>query len=188
MIYFKTDRLIFRDWKNTDLELFINMNADKEVMKYFPDTLTRDESEDFFNLIKDEFVDRGYGLYAVELKDSGEFIGYIGFHLSTFKADFTPCVEIGWRLRKEFWGKGYATEGALSCLEYGFNTLGFKDIYSFTAVINTLSENVMKRIGLSFIKHFDHPKVEKGLLVNHVLYHINGATFDEYRKSMQNIY
>lgn len=177
MIYFETERLCFRDWIENDKEEFIKMNKDPEVMKYFPDVLEPSESEIFLSKIKEEFTEKGYGLYAVELKESGSFIGYIGFHLSTFEADFTPCVEIGWRLKKEAWGKGYATEGALSCLRYGFETLKFKEIYSFTAEINGKSKKVMKRIGLHYLKSFQHPKLEEGVLKKHVLYYLNDIQF-----------
>jgi ribosomal-protein-alanine N-acetyltransferase len=170
MIYFETDRLRFRDWQQNDFVSFKKMNADREVMRYFPSTLTADESAEFLKKIKDEFKERGYSLYAVELKDTGEFIGYIGFHLSTFEADFTPCVEIGWRLHKNFWGRGYATEGAQACLRYGFDVLGLEEVYSFTATINTPSENVMKRIGLKYVGDFEHPKVGDAELLPHVLY------------------
>ncbi|MFC3746629.1 GNAT family N-acetyltransferase [Paenibacillus sp. GCM10012306] len=175
MIYFETARLLFRDWEESDLELFSRLNADEEVMTYFPKTLSFEETAAFYKTILSEFKECGFGLYAVEVKESNEFIGFIGFHRATFEADFTPCVEIGWRLKKEAWGKGYATEGAAACLQYGFNTLGFSDIYSFTADVNTPSKNVMQKIGMHFISTFNHPKVEiDSPLSKHVLFHING--------------
>jgi RimJ/RimL family protein N-acetyltransferase len=174
MIYLETTRLRLRDWVETDLEPFTQLNADEEVMRYFPKTLTNEETLLFYDAIISEFKECGFGLYAVELKENKEFIGFIGFHRALFEADFTPCIEIGWRLRKEAWGKGYATEGAASCLQYGFKELGFKDIYSFTADINNPSKNVMKKIGMNFIKTFNHPKVTKDSpLKKHVLFHIN---------------
>lgn len=173
MIYIETSRLRLRDWQESDLEPFCQLNADEQVMKFFPKTLSTEETNAFYKAIVAEFNECGFGWYAVETKENGDFIGFIGFHKATFQADFTPCIEIGWRLKKEAWGHGYATEGATACLEYGFNTLGFKEVYSFTAEINTPSKNVMQKIGMSFIKMFDHPRVESSSpLCKHVLFHM----------------
>ncbi len=174
MIYMETPRLRLRDWEETDLEPFRRLNADEEVMAYFPKTLSTEETNAFYKSIVSEFKECGFGLYAVEVKESKAFIGFIGFHRATFEADFTPCIEIGWRLKQEAWGKGYATEGAEACLQYGFNKLGLRDVYSFTADVNAPSKNVMIKLGMSFIKTFDHPNVEEGSPLNkHVLFHIN---------------
>lgn len=174
MIYIETSRLHLRDWEETDLEPFTRLNRDEKVMKYFPKTLSAEETNKFHQSILSEFNESGFGLYAVEVKGNKEFIGFIGFHRATFEADFTPCIEIGWRLKKEAWGKGYATEGAAACLHFGFNELGLRDVYSFTADMNKPSINVMEKIGMSFMKNFDHPNVEKNSPLNkHVLYHIN---------------
>lgn len=145
MIYIETPRLILRDWKEEDLEPFRELNADKEVMQYFLKVYSKEETDPFYRAIKKELKEYNYGLYAVEVKKSKEFIGFIGFHKATFEADFTPCIEIGWRLKRDAWGKGYATEGARACLEYGFTNLNFKEVYSFTAKINKPSQNVMKK-------------------------------------------
>ncbi|MFD0713405.1 GNAT family N-acetyltransferase [Paenibacillus sp. GCM10027626] len=172
MIYIETKRLQLRDWKEADLKPFCQMNADDAVMAYFPKTLSTDETQLFYTSILAEFIEYGFGLYAVEEKESKAFIGFIGFHRATFEADFTPCIEIGWRLKKEAWGKGYATEGAKACLQYGFTELGFHDVYSFTADINEPSKNVMMKSGMHFVKYFDHPKVENDSpLKKHVLFH-----------------
>ncbi|MET3290317.1 UNVERIFIED_CONTAM: RimJ/RimL family protein N-acetyltransferase [Brevibacillus sp. OAP136] len=172
MIYFETPRLRLRDWDHADVEPFRQLNADEQVMKYFPKRLSAEETDAFHQAIVSEFHESGYGLYAVEVKENSEFIGFIGFHRATFESDFTPCIEIGWRLKKEAWGKGFATEGAAASLRYGFSELGFHDVYSFTAAINVPSKNVMEKIGMRFINHFDHPKVAKDSpLCNHVLYH-----------------
>lgn len=174
MIYLETSRLRLRDWIETDLEPFSQLNADEEVMRYFPSILSNGETLKFYQSILAEFKECGFGLYAVEEKETNEFIGFIGFHRALFEAEFTPCIEIGWRLKKEAWGKGYATEGAAACLHYGFKELGFSDIYSFTADINKPSKNVMRKIGLNFMKTFNHPKLEKeSPLHKHVLYHIH---------------
>lgn len=171
---FESSRLGFRRWKESDKELFSRMNSDEKVMRYFPKTLSREESDKFFHRIVEHFKEKGYGLWAVEIKETKEFIGFIGFLYTTFEAEFTPCVEIGWRLDNKYWNKGYATEGAKSCLDYGFRNLNFSSIYSFTAEINKPSENVMKKIGMKKVGEFRHPKVEEGSpLKNHVLYSID---------------
>lgn len=172
-IYFETPNLIFRGWKNSDLQSFIDLNANSVVMEYFLKNLTENESIEFYNRIQAEFDEYGYGLYAVELKETGEFIGYTGFHHVTFGSDFTPCIEIGWRLTNSIWNKGYATEGAKSCLDYGFETLHLEKIYSFTSLPNKRSERVMQKIGMQKVKEFDHPLVPiDHPLCRHVLYKI----------------
>jgi ribosomal-protein-alanine N-acetyltransferase len=171
MIYFETQRLIFRDWKKQDLSELQLINKDTRVMEYFPKILSEEETNLFYNTIQAEFCDLGYGLYAVETKCSGDFIGFIGFHRATFNADFTPCVEIGWRLKYDFWGNGYATEGASGCLDYGFRKFSFDKVYSFTAKLNIRSENVMKKTGMIKIREFNHPNVyDESPLREHVLY------------------
>lgn len=174
MIYIETKRLTLRSWKESDIGEFIRMNQDREVMRYFPNVLTGEESIDFARRIQKEFEEKGYGLYAVEEKESETFLGYVGLHQANFEADFTPCVEIGWRLKREAWGKGYATEAAKACLAYAFETLKLDKIYSFTAKINQPSKNVMKKIGMEYLKDFDHPQLSSGHpLEKHVLYIIS---------------
>ncbi len=176
MIHVETSRLILRDWIEADLEPFRRLNADEEVMRYFPAILSSEETNAFYEAIQSEIKECGFGLYAVEVKDSNEFIGFIGFHRATFQADFTPCIEIGWRLKKEAWGKGYATEGASACLEYGFSELGLQEVYSFTADMNRPSQNVMIKAGMSFVKVFDHPRLtDSSPLKKHVLYRVESA-------------
>lgn len=173
MIYFETERLRFRDWTAEDFPHFCEMNQDPQVMRYFPSILKEAETEAFLQRILKEFKEKEYGLYAVELKATEEFLGFIGFHEAVFPASFTPCVEIGWRLKASAFGKGYATEGAKACLKYGFQVLHFKEIYSFTAEINFPSERVMQKIGMTKVGEFDHPAVaEKSPLRHHVLYNI----------------
>ncbi len=177
MIYFETERLSFRDWKEQDLDVFRIMNKDIRVMKYFTKTLTDEETDKFYHVIQEEFNNYGYGLYAVETKNNREFIGFIGFHWANFNSDFTPCVEIGWRLKYGAWGNGYATEGAKACLKYGFDILGFNKVYSFTSKINLPSENVMKKIGLVKASEFEHPNInENNPLRPHLLYYIDSIS------------
>lgn len=173
MVYFETQRLVFRDWNEQDLHELRIINKDTRVMKYFTKILTEEETDRFYNIIQDEFINYEYGLYAVEMKHNS-FIGFIGFHRANFNSQFTPCVEIGWRLKYEAWGYGLAREGAKACLKYGFETLGFNKIYSFTSKLNVQSENVMKKIGMVKEMEFEHPNIIEGnRLRTHVLYSIN---------------
>ena len=154
------------------------MNKDPEVMEFFPSILSSEETAILYNKITAFLKQQGFGLFAVETKGTQQFIGFIGFSQPTFTSFFTPCIEIGWRLDRRFWNQGLATEGAKACLEYGFTTLGFKEIYSWTAKINTKSINVMKKIGLKHYGEFEHPNVAVGhQLRPHVLYR---SSHDEY--------
>jgi RimJ/RimL family protein N-acetyltransferase len=171
-----TDRLVLRRWTETDIEPFARMNRDVEVMKYFPETLSHEETIQMLDRIRLSFEKNNFGLYAVEDKLAGEFIGFTGFAIPSFESFFTPCVEIGWRLRKESWGQGFATEAAAACLKYGFTTLNFKKVVSFTSALNVNSERVMTRIGMRKVGDFDHPKIPlANILCKHVLYKINNS-------------
>jgi ribosomal-protein-alanine N-acetyltransferase len=168
-----TPRLILRHWRDDDVEPFIKMNADAEVMRYFPSTQTPEETLTLIARIKAHFTDYGYGPFAVERKDNGRFIGFTGLFHPTFKSHFTPCVEIGWRLSKENWRQGFATEAAKACLQHGFTDIGLKEIYSFTAKLNLPSINVMKKTGMNYMGEFEHPNLADGhVLKTHVLYKI----------------
>lgn len=168
-----TERLRLRLWETKDLLDCIEMNLDTEVMKYFPAILTKEQTIQFYDRVQKHFLEYGFGLYVVENTSTKEFLGYTGFMIANFEASFTPCVEIGWRFKKQYWGKGYATEAAKACLDYGFDTLGFDKIYSFTATPNLKSENVMKRIGMHKTDTFSHPKIDKEHILNlHVIYEI----------------
>jgi RimJ/RimL family protein N-acetyltransferase len=172
-IVLETPRLILRTWRQEDRIPFSRMNADPDIMRYFLKPLDAVESDAFVDRIEKGIRERGYGLWAVEVKDLSRFIGFIGFNYTDFPSDFTPCIEIGWRLDKTAWGQGYATEGARGCLDLGFKSLGFGEVYSFTSVLNTRSEKVMIKIGMSKIKEFEHPKIEESNpLRDHVLYRI----------------
>lgn len=172
-----TKRLGLRRWVKADLSPFIRMNRDPVVMQYFPHLYSPEESVAMVRRIEAFFDANGYGLYALELRSTGAFIGYTGFAQPSFDSWFTPCVEIGWRLRQEAWGQGYATEAALACLDHGFGAVGLKEVYSFTAALNIPSEKVMQRIGMTKLGEFDHPRLESGhRLRRHVLYKIEQPT------------
>ncbi len=169
----ETKRLGLRRWLESDVQPFAQMNQDEAVMKYFPHKLTPDETGEMVKRINLHFNKNNFGLFAVEEKQTGHFIGFTGFAIPTFDSFFTPCVEIGWRYMKEVWGRGYATEAATACLHYGFNDLQFETVFSFTSSINSNSEKVMKRIGMKYVTGFYHPKIERNsVLCQHVLYQV----------------
>lgn len=157
----ETERLIMRRWRDDDREPFAAMNADAEVMEHFPALLTRSESDTFVDRIEAGFEAHGYGLWALEVRKSGEFIGLTGLALQTFEAPFTPAVEVGWRLAKAAWGHGYAIEAAREAVRYGFDVAGLDEIVSMTTVRNTRSRKVMERLGMTrdIADDFYHPRV-----------------------------
>src|SRR4051812_43604723 len=170
----RSERLVLRGWRKDDLEPFAVLNADPRVMEHFPSTLTREQSDAFVReRIVPQFDALGFGLWAVEVPDESPFVGYVGLMEQTFEAPFTPCVEIGWRLAFDAWGRGYATEAARAALRYGFDEAGLAEILSFTAVPNTRSIAVMQRLGMRYGGEFDHPRVASGHpLRRHVLYRL----------------
>lgn len=139
--YIETERLILRSWRMTDRAVFAEINSNNKVMRYFPKPLSIDESNGFVDRINSEFEETGFGLYAVEIKETGEFIGYVGFHRFAFDVPFSPGWEIGWRISDKFWNKGYATEAAMACIKYAQEKKLCNRLYSFTAVPNIASEN-----------------------------------------------
>ncbi len=171
----RTDRLRLRRWLPADRAPFARLNADARVAEHLPETLSREESDAFAARIEDHFDRYGFGLWAVEIRDAAPFAGFIGLSVPRFEARFTPCVEIGWRLGAEHWGRGYASEGARAALEFGFGALGLEEIVSFTVPANARSRRVMERIGMTHdpADDFDHPLLTLGHpLRRHVLYRI----------------
>lgn len=170
-VYIETERLILRSWKDEDRIPFAELNGNERVMRFFPELLSQEESDRFVDRIISELMESGYGLYAVEIKTTGEFIGYTGFHCFNFDVPFSPGVEIGWRLSDRFWHSGFATEAATACIDYARKYHLFDRLYSFTAIPNTPSENVMKRIGMRYHGTFMHPALADGhWLKKHRLY------------------
>ncbi len=154
------------------------MNADPRVMEHFSGVLSREESDALAARIDEHFAEHMFGLWAVEIPGVAPFAGFIGLSVPGFQARFTPCVEIGWRLAAEHWGRGYATEGAHAALAFGFDTLGLDEIVSFTTAGNLPSRRVMKRLGMRHdpADDFDHPALPDGHpLRRHVLYRIRRA-------------
>ncbi|HWB25812.1 MAG TPA: GNAT family N-acetyltransferase [Chitinophagaceae bacterium] len=173
-----TERLIIRNWIDSDTVPFIALNKDADVMKYFPKPLTGEETIQLLERIKNHLASNSFGLWAVEHKLTGQFLGFTGLGVPRFEAFFTPCVEIGWRFIKKAWGQGFATEAASACLQYGVEVLHMEKIVSFTSVLNTRSENVMKRLGMMYVSEFGHPNIaENNILCRHVLYQLERDTF-----------
>jgi RimJ/RimL family protein N-acetyltransferase len=169
----ETVRLHLRDWRESDREPFRRMNSDPRVMEFFPALLSQTESDVFIQRIEAHQQRHGFTLWAVELRDTAEFIGFIGMIHTPFEAPFTPCVEIGWRLAAEFWGRGFATEGAQAVLRYGFHNLKLPEIVALTVPANQRSRRVMEKLGMtcSPSDDFDHPRLPQGHpLRPHVLY------------------
>jgi len=172
---FRTRRLLLRRWREADHEPFAAINADPIVMEHFPALLSRQETDASIARIEVHFAKHGYGLWAVEIPGVTPFAGFVGLSIPRFEADFMPCVEIGWRLAAEFWGRGYATEGARAALAFGFEQLSLAEILSFTVPANIRSRRVMEKLGMTYnaADDFDHPLVPAGHpLVRHVLYRL----------------
>jgi RimJ/RimL family protein N-acetyltransferase len=178
----ETPRLRLRKWRDADRVPFALMNADPIVMEYYPAVLTAAESDAFVDQIEQTFASEHVGLWAVEAPGVSPFIGYVGLWPVRFAAAFAPAVEVGCRLAKEYWGRGYAVEAAQAALTDGFDRLGFSEIVSFTSVINHRSRRVMEKLGMTHDPQddFDHPNLPKGHpLRAHVLYRINPTQLAE---------
>ncbi len=172
----ETERLILRPWRAADREPFARLNADPRVMQFFPRCLSLQESNHLADRIEAHFQRHGFGLFAVELRGTGSFIGFVGLSVPDFEAHFTPCVEIGYRLAAGYWNQGLATEGARAVLKYAFENLGIEELVSFTVPANLASRRVMEKIGMTHLPEddFDHPKLPEGHpLRRHVLYRIH---------------
>ena len=157
---FQSTRLGFRNWNEKDIAPMASISADEEVMKYFPAVATYEQTAAFIKRMQDEFAASGYCYFAVDELSTNTFIGFIGLSWKTFEADFTPCVDIGWRLSPSAWNKGFATEGAIRCLDYAFDALKLAKVYSMAPKINTPSEHVMLKAGMIKIGEFEHPLLQ----------------------------
>jgi len=155
----QTPRLGLRNWAMEDLERMTAINQNPEVMKFFPSMPDRDATMAFIKKMQAQFAKTQYCYFATELLATKTFIGFIGLMYQDYEAKFTPCVDIGWRLAPNAWGKGYATEGAKACLKYAFEVLHLSTIYSVAPVLNIPSISVMKKIGMKQLYTFDHPKL-----------------------------
>ena len=176
--YIETERLYLRQWQASDFAIFAAMNGDPEVMKYFPKLLSAKVSDIIASKCQQLIEDNGWGFWALSLKEGSNkndaFIGFVGLNQTHADMSFAPCVEVAWRLRKEFWGQGYATEAARASLDFAFSELALEEVVAFTAVINKRSQLLMKRIRMTDTQNnFYHPALESNhLLAEHVLYKI----------------
>jgi RimJ/RimL family protein N-acetyltransferase len=169
----RTERLLMRRWRESDREPFADLNADPEVMRYFPAPQGRAESDRAIDRFEQRFEEQGYGLWALELLATGEFIGFTGLNPVPAGVPGTGEPEVGWRLARHAWHHGYATEAARTALDVGLIQLGLSAIWSMTAVLNKPSEAVMQRLGMVRYATFEHPSVEVGHpLRPHVVYRI----------------
>lgn len=171
----ETARLRLRQWRDEDLEPFAALNADPQVMAHFPALLTRERSDALAAAARARIAERGWGNWAVERRDSGAFIGFVGLSVPRADLPCSPCVEIGWRLAAAHWGQGHATEAARAVLRYGFEILRLPEIVSLTAEGNLRSRAVMHRLGLreSPGEAFEHPGVPEGHALRwHCLYRL----------------
>ncbi|GAA1592183.1 GNAT family N-acetyltransferase [Kribbella sancticallisti] len=176
-----TDRMLLRQWKDSDYEPFAALNADPAVTEHFAGPLTREASDAMIDRVRVAIDERGYGFWALEVIETGRFIGFTGLSVPNFEAHFLPAVEVGWRLAKDAWGNGFATEAARASLAYAFGPAGLDEVVSFTTTTNTPSQRVMERIGMTHDEadDFDHPRLEKGhRLERHVLYRITRAQWE----------
>ena len=174
---FLTDRLLLRDITEADADWLFDLDSDPEVMRYFPSTLTREQSDAMVAHLEAAFERNGYGLWAVEVRGGPSFIGFVGLNPVSFDAAFTPAVEIGWRLARAQWRRGYATEAAQRALDVAFGDARLDEVVSFTTTANEPSRAVMVRLGMVHdpAEDFDHPRVPEGPLRRHVLYRLTAA-------------
>jgi len=180
----RTGRLRLRRWLPGDRAPFAALNADARVMEYFTAVLSREESDTLASRIEEHFEQRGFGLWAVDISGVTSFAGFIGLSVPQFQAPFTPCVEIGWRLAAQYWGLGYAPEGARAVMDFAFDVLGLQEVVSFTAPANLRSRRVMEKIGMvrDPAEDFDHPSLPAGHpLQRQVLYRMPRPTLPNYR-------
>jgi RimJ/RimL family protein N-acetyltransferase len=183
----RTTRLRLRRWRADDLAPFAALNADPRVVEFLAGPLTREESDALVARIESHFDTHGFGFFAVECLDDGGLAGFVGLSVPRFEAPFTPCVEIGWRLANAVQGRGYATEAARAALAYGFETVGLREIVSFTVPANVRSRRVMEKLGLrrDAAEDFDHPMMPVGHpLRPHVLYRLDVRAW---KKSLQEV-
>lgn len=172
----ETPRLILRQWRDADLDTWAEMNADPRVMEFFTGLLDRASSDEVASKMRARIDRDGYGLWAVEIKETGSFAGLIGLNEMAADIPVTPKREVGWRLAFDAWGHGYATEGARAALRFAFDKLGWPEVVAVTAVINKRSQRVMERLGMirDPAADFEHPRVPEGNpLRRHVLFRIH---------------
>ena len=169
----RTDRLVMRRWLESDRAPCAAMNADPEVMRYFPATLDRAASDAGVDRIEELFGQQGFGLWALEIAETAEFIGFTGLNPMPAGVPGAGGTEVGWRLVRRAWHQGYATEAAAAAVEVAFDGVGLTELWSMTAVLNEPSQAVMRRLGMTLYAHFEHPRIDVGHpLRPHVVYRL----------------
>jgi RimJ/RimL family protein N-acetyltransferase len=160
----RSARLLLRDWRDADLEPFAKLNADPQVMRYFRAPLNRADSDAFAGRIRQRLHEDGWGLWAVEVVGEQPFIGFVGLARQTYGPQLTSAIEVGWRLAREVWGRGYAPEAARAVLEFAFGTLNLDQVVSITAARNTASRRVMTKLGLTHdpAQDYANPALDEG--------------------------
>lgn len=154
---FTSLRLGFRAWQASDIALMVAINADADVMQFFPSTQSLGQTTAFVHRMQIQLPDKGYCYYAVDTLVDNDFIGFIGISDQTYEASFTPCTDIGWRLKKSAWNNGYATEGAKRCLQYAFEELRLPKVMGIAPAVNIQSWQVMRKAGMAQVGTFNHP-------------------------------
>jgi RimJ/RimL family protein N-acetyltransferase len=180
----ETDRLVLRRWRDSDKAPFAALNADPTVMEYMPGLLSREQSDSLVDRFENHFRRCGFGLWAMDLRDSAEFIGFVGLSVPDFDASFTPCVEVGWRLAPEYWSRGLPTEGAREAVRLAFQVAGLSSLVSFTVLGNRRSRRVMEKLGMTHNTEddFDHPNLREGHPQRrHVLYRLERSAWEQTR-------
>jgi RimJ/RimL family protein N-acetyltransferase len=169
----RTSRLLMRRWRDSDLAPFAALNSDPQTMRFFPDTLNQEASDAYVERIETRFEQQGYGLWALELAATGAFIGFTGLNALPDGVPGAGGMEVGWRLARQAWHHGYATEAASAAVDIAFDGATLPELWSMTAVLNEPSQAVMRRIGMTEVARFDHPRLPAGhSLRPHVTYHL----------------
>lgn len=174
-VVLESERLTLRQWKESDIPVFVELNSDSEVMRYFPETRSEQQSREMVSIVSAGIDSVGWGFWAAELKESHEFIGFVGLNSVPATLPFSPCIEVGWRLHKQYWGRGYATEGGNISLAYAFEQLELEEVVSFTTESNYQSRRVMERLAMENSgQNFKYPHLPaEHPLSEHVLYRIS---------------
>ena len=184
----RTPRVLLRQWKDTDLDAWVEMNADAVVRQHFPSVLTRDEALAEADRSRGGVAQRGWGMWALEIPGVHTFAGFVGLNVPRFPAPWQPAVEIGWRLRQDAWHHGFATEAAAGVLEFAFVHLQLPQVIAMSVAPNTPSHGVMERLGMTrdLAADFEHPLAPVGWpLRTHFVHRINTATWDRLHRSAQ---
>jgi ribosomal-protein-alanine N-acetyltransferase len=176
--HLRTDRLLLRGWTAADRAPFAALNADPEVMAHFPATLTRGQSDAMVDQVRAGLAERGWGLWAAELRESREFIGFVGLTPAPDDAPAAPATEIGWRIARPFWGRGLAPEAARAAADFGFTQAGLPELVSFTTAANTKSQRVMQKIGMTRdpAEDFVNTRIPGWARAPHVIYRLSAES------------